>query len=275
MNSIAAKPAELTQDLYDVSPLTGTFGAQINGIDLSVPLGEAGARHIRELLRQYKVLVFRDQFSVGPKELLAFAEHFGVPEAGEHPTHASVPGLPGVKVLHSNAEGLEALNPDSWHTDGSTRKLTRCLSILQAIDIPPFGRDTLFADMEAVYDRLSKPMRTLLDGLTAEHSWKSQKPGAPTVMHPVVLQDEVNGRKALYVNKTYTCSINEMRPDESEAMLQFLYRQTHVPEIQLRVNWKPGSIVMWDNEKTQHYLVFDKAYNRIMHRVMLFDDILS
>jgi len=36
------------------------------------------------------------------------------------------------------------------------------------------------------------------------------------------------------------------------------------------VQWEPGTIVLWDNVKTQHYLVFDKIYPRVMHRVMAF-----
>jgi taurine dioxygenase len=60
-----------------------------------------------------------------------------------------------------------------------------------------------------------------------------------------------------------------MRPDESQALLDFLLAQPRIPEFQLRVSWEPGTIVLWDNETTQHYLVLDKAYDRVMHRVMV------
>ena len=143
-------------------------------------------------------------------------------------------------------------------------------SILQAVDVPPYGRDTVFADMEAAYEQLSKPMRELLGGLWAVHSWGPQKPDAPPVEHPVILEDAVSGRKTLYVNRAYTRSIAGLRRAESKTLLKYFFSLTHLSELQLRVSWKPGSIVMWDNEKTQHYLVRDLSYRRVMHRVMLF-----
>jgi taurine dioxygenase len=255
-------------DRIEATPLNGTFGARIDGIDLSRPLGSQAIERLMELLRQHKVLTFRDQFAVGPNELLAFAQRFGTPEAAPHPTHADFPGLPGVKVLVSDAE--DGFYEDSWHTDGATRESTRMLSILQAVDVPPYGRDTVFADMEAAYEQLSKPMRELLGGLWAVHSWGPQKPDAPPVEHPVILEDAVSGRKTLYVNRAYTRSIAGLRRAESETLLKYFFSLTHLSELQLRVSWKPGSIVMWDNEKTQHYLVRDLSYRRVMHRVMLF-----
>jgi taurine dioxygenase len=248
--------------------LNGTFGARVGGIDLSRPLGSQGVERLKELLRQHKVLTFRSQFAVGPSDLLTFAHRLGTPETAPHPTHADFPGLPGVKVLVSDA--AEGFYEDSWHTDGATRESTRLISILQAVDVPPFGRDTVFADMEAAYEQLSKPMQELLEGLRAVHSWGSQKPDAPPVEHPVILADAVSGRKTLYVNRAYTRSIAGLRRAESETLLKYFFSLTHLSELQLRVSWKPGSIVMWDNEKTQHYLVRDLSYRRVMHRVMLF-----
>ena len=153
-------------DRIEATPLNGTFGARIDGIDLSRPLGSQAIERLKELLRQHKVLTFRDQFAVGPNEILAFAQRFGTPEAAPHPTHADFPGLPGIKVLVSDAEG--GFYEDSWHTDGATRESTRMLSILQAVDVPPYGRDTVFADMScwAVFGPfipgvLRSPMRLL------------------------------------------------------------------------------------------------------------------
>src|SRR5260370_38101397 len=117
-------------DRIEVTPLNGTFGARIDGIDLSRPLRSQAIERLKELLRQHKVLTFRDQFAVGPNEILAFAQRFGTPEAAPHPTHADFPALPGVKVLVSDAE--DGFYEDSWHTDGETRESTGMLSILHA-----------------------------------------------------------------------------------------------------------------------------------------------
>ncbi len=257
------------RDRLSARPLTGTFGARVEGIDLAHPLARSELELLMEMLRQHKVLVFRDQRGVGPGELLAFSRNFGEPETEEHPTHPNLPDYPGVKVLESNINIRQNVG-DTWHTDGATRERTRCITVLQAIDVPSYGRDTLFADMEAAYRGLSGPMQTFLDGMTALHSWGRQKPGAPPVEHPVIHVDPTSGLKSLYVNQLYTQSIVELTADESRALLAFLYMQTHIPEIQLRVSWDPGTIVMWDNERTQHYLVLDQEYRRIMHRCMMF-----
>ncbi len=250
-------------------PLAGCFGARVDGIDLAEPLSPDQIKAVGDALYDYRVLVFRDQHGVAPRALARFASYFGAPEVDPHPQHGDHPDTPAVKVLHTNSDRIDAPLVESWHTDGATRDDTRYLSVLQAIDVPPYGRDTMFADMVSAYDRLSAPMKAIVEDLTGINSWGNQKPGAPPVEHPIVLRDRRTGRKSLYANKIYTIGIKGMRPDESQAMLDFLLGQPRIPEFQLRVSWEPGTIVMWDNETTQHYLVLDKAYDRVMHRVMV------
>lgn len=249
----------------EIRQITGQFGARITGIDLAVPLQEGTLQGIWQALKQHKVLVFPGQQALTPGKHLAFAKHFGAPEL-QHPSHPDYPGSPGLKVLKSTGE---AKTRDTWHTDGSTRVDTAWISFLKAVDIPPHGRDTLFADMEAVYSRLSAPMQAFLEGLTAQHSWGPQKPDIPPVEHPVVMKDAATGQKWLYVNKIYTNKILGLTERESDTLLQFLFDRAHEPECQLRVSWEPGTLTMWDNEVTQHYLVQDVVYPRIMHRVMV------
>ena len=250
-------------------PLAGCFGAQVAGIDLSERLSPDRVEAVGQALYDYRVLVFRDQHDVPPRALERFARYFGAPETAPHPQHDDHPDTPAVKVLHTNSDRIDAPVVESWHTDGATREDTRYLSVLQAIDVPPYGRDTMFADMVTAYDRLSAPMKAIVEDLVGINSWGDQKPGAPPVEHPIVFRDPRTGRKSLYANKIYTIAIKGMRPDESEAMLAFLFAQPRIPEFQLRVSWEPGTIVLWDNETTQHYLVLDKAYDSVMHRVMV------
>ena len=42
-------------------------------------------------------------------------------------------------------------------------------SILYLTEVPPEGGDTLFASMYAAYDKLSPPIKRLVEGLTAIH----------------------------------------------------------------------------------------------------------
>ena len=268
--------------MFDVSPISGTFGAEIHGLDASVALTPDVVGKLWETFDDYKVLVFRDQLAVGPPEHLAFARNFGTPEIHPYLTH--VDDVPEVSIHESfgtgnygkQADDRELKTPsgihETWHTDGSTREVTSYISFLKAVDIPPYGRDTVYADMEAVLAGLSPAMQQFLEGLTAMHSWGMSDPDAPPIEQPVVVTNSRTGRKTLYVNKGYTRSIVGMGHDESDEVLGFLFRRCRYAEYQIRVRWAPGTIVMWDNQNTQHYLVQDIEYPRVMQRVMVTPD---
>lgn len=250
-----------------ITPLTGHCGAEITEVDLR-SLGESDIDEIDRAMTAYKVVAFRDQAGITPEQLLAVAACFGEPETAPHYRHRPVDGLAAVLRLVTDGKGFGGIVTDNWHTDRSPERETDFLSFLQAIDIPPYGRDTMFADMEAAYENLSAPIRDMLEGLTAIHSYPSD-PTKPPVEHPVLKVDPRTGRKTLYVNKVYTRAIKGLRPDESDAILALLFRQAHVPEFQCRMQWRPGTIVAWDNQRTQHYIVQDKPHERVMHRVMV------
>ena len=252
----------------NLQPLNGTLGATVAGVDLRRADAETVCG-IAAALPQHKVLVLRDQQDLEPQDLLAFAERFGAAERVQHPIWDDVPGHVGVKRIATGHYPTGVDVGDSWHTDGPPREKTQWFTFLQAVDVPPFGRDTLFADMVGALNRLSPALRGFLETLTAWNSWGVSKPDAEPVVHPVVMTDPDTGIKSLYVNQLYTTRIRELRDDESDVLLRYLFQQTAVPELQLRVSWQPGTLVIWDNEKTQHYVVRDQPHDRVMHRVMV------
>ena len=254
-------------DAMEFAPLSGTFGAMALNTDLAAPLGTDRIEQLRDALYRHKVIVFRNQHDVGPGELLELARHFGEPETAAHHSFPDVEGFPGVKLLVTDA--ADRPEPmDTWHTDGATRKSTKAVTLLQAIDVPPYGRDTAFCDMEAIYNSLSPALQAMLEGLTARHAYGPRAAHVPPQEHPVVKVNPVTGRKSLYVSRLYTDPIIGLKQDESNALLQMLFAKANLLEFQLRVAWEPGTLIMWDNEVTQHYVVMDRAYRRVMHRVM-------
>ena len=63
------------------------------------------------------------------------------------------------------------------------------------------------------------------------------------------------------------------RLDESEQLLQHLYRQAAIPEYQCRFRWEPDSLALWDNRCVQHYAVSDYwPHRRAMERVTIVGD---
>ena len=254
--------------MLNAQPITGTFGAQVSQVDLA-QYDEILIDEFKQALQAHKVLVIPNQQHLSPDQLLRFAEEFGEAERAKHPNWGDVPGQPGVKLLATGDYPTGPTVGDSWHTDGPPRATTQWFSFLHAINVPDYGRDTLFADMTAAYKRLSQPMQEFLEGLTALNAWGLADPDAPPVEHPVIMVDPDTGTKSLYVNRLYTQRIVGLSSEESDLLLEHLYHQTNVPELQLRVSWEPGTLAMWDNEKTQHYVVRDQPSDRVMHRVMV------
>jgi len=267
--------------MFDIVPVTGSFGAEIRGVDLACPMTPELAEKLFQTMLDHKVLVFRGQLDLGPAEHLAFARHFGAPVV--HPYYPGVPGHPEVTVLESTGTGRFGHVPDetdlsaptikeSWHTDGWHRENPTVLSMLRAVTVPPAGRDTLFADMEAAFEGLSTMTQRYLEPLRALNDWGKIDPTFEPVTRPVVVTNPHTGRKALYVNRSHTRSIVGMGFDESQAILELLFARARFPEYQIRVHWEPGTMVMWDNQNTQHYLVQDLEYPRTMHRVYVEPD---
>jgi taurine dioxygenase len=291
--------ASPTLDLT-VTPLSGTIGAEIRGVDLKEPLDDAGVAALRDLLLQYKVVFFPGQH-LEPAEHLAFAELFGEPT----PAHPVIPGIDGfpevfeidytqAKELYRSLDDSKTPRYDdasSWHTDVTFVERPPLGSILNAVVIPPSGGDTLFADQQAAYETLSAPIRELLDGLTAIHSgarqfgdllkrredggeWEGERyTRLDPVEHPVVRTHPETGRKALFVNPGFTQRISGFSQRESTALLDLLYEHSHAPEHTVRYHWKAGDLGFWDNRVTQHSVVQDFGdQHRVIQRVTLRGD---
>ncbi len=270
---------------FTIEPIGPTIGAEIHGLDLRRPLDDATFAALEAALIKHKVIYLRDQ-NLTTAEHVAFGKRFGDLEV--HPFRPEGE-FPEIMVLDNHKDN-PVLSTDVWHSDTTFRECPTKYSILRCLKIPAVGGDTLWADMCAAYDGLSPVIRKLLDGLEAVHDFQnfralygkdeeSQKKLRrmeelyPNPTHPVVRTHPVNGRKVLYVNPQFTLFIKGMNEGESKALLELLYEQTHVPEYQFRLRWRPGTIVLWDNTSTQHYAANDYYPNRrTMERVAVIGD---
>ena len=152
------------------------------------------------------------------------------------------------------------------------------LLALRALKLPPTGGgDTCWGSMYAAYETLSDPVRTMIDGLQAEHSAYKTLPllgGGNTgylqnelrSVHPVVRVHPETGRKALFVNELWTEKIVGVSQHESDSLLAMLWKHAQSPEFTMRWTWQVGDLALWDNRSFQHYAVRDYQGERVLQK---------
>lgn len=259
-------------------PITGLTGAEVTGIDLHQPISDDLAHELREALARHLVLVFRDQhLDRAAQKRLTTA--FGQPM--RLPYIVPMADDPEVIRVIKEADDRSGVFGGDWHSDMSFVEEPPSGSILNALEIPPYGGDTLFANQAAAWDALSPALRDLLDGRDAIHVGKpygvrwappleEQSRGAikmsrgdPTAdqerRHPAVLTHPVSGRRSLYLNPTYVTRLDGMTEAESAPVLEVLRQHATRPEFCLRLRWTAGTVTVWDNFSTLHFAVNDYA----------------
>jgi taurine dioxygenase len=267
-----------------VRPIAGALGAEIGGVDIARPVAEAVVAEIRQAFLDHLVIFFRDQ-KLAPPQLLAFAQRFGQPM--EYPQLKGLPECPMITPViklereRTNFGGV-------WHSDTSYLERPPMGSMLYALETPPVGGDTLFANQYLAYEALSEGLQQTLTGLvginsstkadvTRSREDRLREAGVETKAltgeHPVVRTHPETGRKALYVNFGHTTRFRGWSEPESAPLLDYLFTHQVRPEFTCRFHWEPGSLAFWDNRCAQHNPVNDyHGYRRIMHRVTLAGD---
>ncbi len=241
----------------EVRPLTGTLGAEVTGVDLG-DLDDATFEQVAGALWRHQVLVVPDQH-LDPVAHKRFGERFG-----ELHTHPAAPGVDGhPEILRLVNRGKSKNITEVWHSDVSCEERPPSISILQAIEVPDAGGDTMWASSYEAYDRLSEGMKAMLEPLDAVH----EAFGLENV-HPVIRRHPETGRKGLYVNGGFTRRFAGMSVEESRPLLDYLVSHASRPDLTMRHSWTAGDIVMWDNRCVMHYAVHDYGdAPREMHRV--------
>jgi len=262
MTPVAATRGE---DRWKVVRLAGSLGAEVRGLRLGA-LSDEEFESLRQLLLEHLVLFFPDQH-LSVDEHVALGARFGPLEA--HP-HLKNPFTehPQLFELAASAGGIA----DEWHTDLTFRQDPAVLSVLQIKRCPATGGDTMWSSLYAAYEALSEPMRELCDGLTALHDAAVHGRPEAVAFHPVVREHPESGRKALYVNRYFTKRIVEMSASESDALLAYLTSWVTQPRFTVRYRWHEGSIGIWDNRCTQHFVLNDFEGERIIQRVTVMGD---
>nr|OQO16934.1 hypothetical protein B0A51_13852 [Rachicladosporium sp. CCFEE 5018] len=259
----------------EVKEITGNIGTEVSGIQLS-KLSDAGKDELALFVAKHKVVAFRAQdFADLPiDEALKVAEYFGPSHI--HPASGAPKGYPKVHLVHRSADDTtvqdffqERTNSITWHSDVTYEMQPPGTTFLYLLDGPAAGGDTLFANMAVAYQRLSPAFRQRLHGLKAIHSGHEQAAAAlargsivrrePVAnVHPLVRTHPATGEKALFVNPQFTRRIVGLKKEESDMLLDFLYKHIALgADFHARVKWEKGTVVVWDNRITAHSAILD------------------
>jgi taurine dioxygenase len=258
------------------------LGAYVSGIDLSQPQSDEVHEELATALWDHHVLFFRDQ-DMSPDAQVAMARHFGEPEP--HEIFIADPKYPELSLLENDASRPPEIN--TWHTDVTYRKAPTLCSILHCVECPPVGGDTMFLNTQVAYQALSDDVKALLLESTLEHDVLNIYRGTnyledaggddkeaelrrkhPPVTHPAVIAHPITGAAGLLVNATHGTRFTNMSRLESRHLMNMICEHQQLAEFQVRFEWEPGSIAMWDNFSTQHYAVADYyPQRRVMRRI--------
>ncbi|MCU1486046.1 MAG: putative taurine dioxygenase [Actinomycetia bacterium] len=262
----------------EITKLNGALGAVIEGLHLET-IDDAGFKDLANALLEHHVVFLRDQH-LSEEGHRALARRFGTPSV--FPVSAHLGSTEILGFIEDTAE--RPPKADGWHTDITWIDAPPQVAILCALDSPPHGGDTMWADLHGAWDRLSPTLQAALEPLQVRHSqgdgfWAAVgqtfspeqladlKATFPGAQHPLVRTHPITGRKALFVAGGFMQSIVGMHPDESELLLGWLKARIEDPNLQVRWHWHTGDVAIWDERCTNHRALADHwPQHRLMRR---------
>jgi taurine dioxygenase len=268
-----------------VERFAGPCGAVIGGLDLATDLDDLAVSEVRRALLDHGVIFFRGQ-SLTPVQQVAFSRRFGpyspVPFVQSIADHDEV-----IAVVREPTERQGFAFGGIWHTDFSFLPEPPMGSILHALEVPPYGGDTLWANQYLAFETLSPGLQRTVRGLTGVHSARNAySPKMQAIhdsfegmtvqtseranevqTHPAVRVHGETGREALYLNQQYTIGLDGWWPHESKALLDVLFHHSTQAAFTCRWRWAEGDVAFWDNRCMQHMVMADvEGHRRAMHR---------
>jgi taurine dioxygenase len=273
-----------------VTPLSSALGAEVSGIDLRHPIDSLTLAALKQAWADHLVLRFRGQALSDP-QLLAFSRVFGeldLPGPNPYgkpvlPEHLEINVISNVKVggvpIGNLGDG-EAV----WHCDMTYADKPPRGALLHALDVPPSGGDTFWANMYLAYETLPDRLKARVQGCRAIHDATYNSAGmmrrgmkeitdvreAPGAHHPLVIRHPDTGRAALYLGRRRNSYVLGMSLSDSNALLDELWSHATQPELTFRQEWRCHDLILWDNFCTLHRRdAFDPSVSRIMHRTQI------
>ena len=276
--------------MLTVTPLPHSFIAEIGNVDLTKPVGDAAMAEIRRAWAAHPVLVFRKQ-GLDADGQQAFAERFGKLSGRSRPQSdrgTQVQKNPHLMIVTNvkDADGNPMGSGDTdqaFHTDGCFRDVPTLATFLYGMEVPAVGGETLFVDMNAVYDALSAKTRKAILGRggvnyhyfgyrtfnksAAAADGKTMRDSVRHAVHPLVIGHPVTGKPVVYANRHNTREIDRMEASDAKPILREIFEAVEARDGIYAHPWQVGDLVMWDNRAVQHARApCDPSQRRMLRR---------
>lgn len=279
-----------------IQPSGGALAADVHGVDLTRPIGDAAFAQILDAWNRHLVLRFSGQKLDDPA-LMKFSARFGeldrVPIAAADIDRANSGVVPEavdwVAVIASVRKDGKAVGSLGsyelvWHTDMSYNPLPPRASLLYALEVPPDGGNTGFLNMHEAYETLPAELKRAVEGRSCIHDSSRNSAGelrkgfqrtldvrqTPGAVHPLVRLHPVTQRKALFLGRRPGAYIHGLPVEESEALLDAVWAHATQERFAWYQKWRAGDLVLWDNRSVMHRRdAFDESARRLMHRTQI------
>jgi len=263
---------------FDVLPADAALGAEVRGLDLP-RIDDATFSRMHQYFLEHLLLCFRGQ-TFGVQDLVTLVRRFGTPVTSSNlhkrdlaeRTANQVFNLPPEVTVVTNVRengkpvGILGDGEVVWHADFSFKEKPTAARMLLAVEIPPAGGHTYFANCYAAYDALPTAMKKRISGLTVKQAdivdtAMKLRPGAslnadirtfPGPSHPIISTHPETGRNMLFLGRRHGAYVNGMSLEDSEALLNELWAHATKPEFVYEHHWQQGDVVVWDNRATLH-----------------------
>lgn len=263
-----------------ITPLSGPLGVEVTDIDLTAPVSDSDFALIRQAWLDGLVLIVRDQ-QLSKEAQLKFARRFGELEEVRTKKDDDSKTQYVLYVSNREVEGSKGALPDGemyFHSDQCYYERPCKATILNAIEIPSKGGETLFSNMQLAYRELPDDLKNAIQGREIVNLYDYERDpttrnlefnsSAPHFQHPIVVEHPETGVEGLFVNRQMTHHIVGMPIEESEAILSRIFDHIEQPRYVYEHVWQPFDLVMWDNRAVLHARRdFDPAEARVLRRI--------
>jgi alpha-ketoglutarate-dependent taurine dioxygenase len=273
----------VSRPLYTLRPITDHIGCLLEGASYDVLMSHACFERVHRAWIDTGLLVVRG-LDMTPEQHIALSKRFGKLTAYTRSEFNAAEADAILVLSNIRKDGKLIGSPVSgrvWHTDGHYLHEPPSASILYALEVPPVGGDTWFANTASAYAELPERVKQRASGLrvvisrvqSRPYNYPDRPPPTPAEIkewldmpQPLVRTHPVTGRKSIYAGGNVPWRIEGLPFEEAAPLVTFLQEFCTQPRFTYCHQWNRGDLLVWDNRSVLHRAT---EYDQLRHRRLL------